>query len=157
MVYFLVQYKGYKLYRAWYKVEKNSKATRNAASILARRDIEWYKNNFGEDLREMHRLHGLDEERLALETDKRLKAMVTKSMTVTKVIREPHPKDARKKITKYVDVKELRDYEDNATRMKGTELLADVLNARHIKDEEGAPSMIILRVPLFQKPKGAFT
>ncbi len=60
---------------------------------------------------EILRLHGLDDFRLAEEIDKRLKATVVKH---------------------YLDEK-LGDFADNATRMKATELLAEMLGRRKMQ------------------------
>ncbi len=94
---YLDDFNATRSYRSIYPRTKKA-AAKSSGSRLLKRIIEKV------DWREILRLYGLDDFRLAREIDNRLKA----------------------KVTKFHGAKNLGDFEDNATRMKATVLLAEI-------------------------------
>ena len=95
----------------------------------------WYEQNAPADMLETLQMHGMGKDRLADEADQRLKAMTLKEVVET-VVKKDKLKDGRSKTVVYVNRKTV-DVEDNSTRMRATELLADMLGARRRADDEG--------------------
>jgi hypothetical protein len=118
--------------RAYFRVFPDRKAKERSAGEIAKRLIERYKTQYAEDLQEMLRLHGLNEERLVVEMDQRLKSNTLHDIVLSKIV-QIKTKDGRKK-PYVVTVRNTEQIEDNSTRMRATELLADVHGARKLSE-----------------------
>jgi hypothetical protein len=112
--------------QAYRKVFPHRKQRLSTASTQGKLLIKRYIRDHAEELDKMMRIHGLGKERLPVEMVKRFKAKTLREFVTTEVIR-PRGKDQRA----YALIKRNTvRVEDNATRMRATELLADVHGAR---------------------------
>ena len=116
--------------RAYRKVFPHRKALPRVASTQARLLIERYMREHSEDLKEMFLLHGLGEDRLAVEVDQRLRANTLREIVKSEVIRPRSSKGKPAQRPYVLTTRYTEEVEDNATRMRATELLADVHGAR---------------------------
>ena len=117
--------------RAYFKVFPERKAKEKSGGEIAKRLIDRYKTQYAEDLAEMLRLHGLTEERLAVELGLRLKANTLREIVKSKIVKPKAEKQGMPAKPPFVlTTRDTEEVEDNATRMRATELLADVHGAR---------------------------
>jgi hypothetical protein len=117
--------------RAYLRVFPERRATKKSAGEIAKRLVDRYKTQYAEDLVEMLRLHGLTEERLAAEMNLRLKANTLREIVKSKIITpKPIKEGLPGKAPFVLTIRDTEEVEDNATRMRATELLADVHGAR---------------------------
>lgn len=129
----LHEIKGVKYNRAYFKVFPDSRALRKSATDIAKRMIERYLRDHAEDLREMLLLHGLGEDRLGAEMDQRLKANTLREIVKSKIVTPKPAKEGLPGKPPFVlTIRDTIEVEDNATRMRATELLADVHGARKV-------------------------
>jgi hypothetical protein len=119
--------------RAYFKVFPERRATEKSGGEIAKRLIDRYKTQYIEELAEMLRLHGLTEERLAVELDLRLKANTLREIVKSKIVKPKAEKKGMPAKPPFVlTTRDTEEVEDNATRMRATELLADVHGARKV-------------------------
>ena len=117
--------------RAYFKVFPERKAKEKSGGEIAKRLVDRYKAQYAEDLAEMLRLHGLTEERLAVELGLRLKANTLREIVKSKIVKPKAEKQGMPAKPPFVlTTRDTEEVEDNATRMRATELLADVHGAR---------------------------
>jgi hypothetical protein len=118
---------------AYFKVwpEKRRTMKTATASRLAMREIAYAKSK-GADTKvvEAFIAGGQSAVRLAVENEKRLNANTLKEIVKSEVIRPRSRKGAPAKMPYVLTQRETIEVEDNATRMRATELLADVHGAR---------------------------
>ncbi len=124
----LHELEGLSYQRAYRKVWPERKATPKSAAELGRRLIGRYMREHGRELQEMLMLHGLGEDRFAKELDQRYKAKTLHEI-VRSEAKKVKLKDGRESY-KVLTLRNTIEVEDNATRMRATELHADVLGAR---------------------------
>jgi len=118
---------------AYFKVwpEKRKTMKTATASRMAMREIAYAKSQ-GADTKvvEAFIAGGQSAVRLAVENEKRLNANTLKEIVKSEVIRPRSRKGAPAKMPYVLTQRETIEVEDNATRMRATELLADVHGAR---------------------------
>ena len=118
--------------RAYRKVFPHRKGRLRTASTQAKLLIERYMREHSEDLKEMFLLHGLGEDRLAVEVDQRLRANTLREIVKSEVIRPRSSKGKPAQRPYVLTTRDTEEVEDNTTRMRATELLADVHGARKV-------------------------
>ena len=120
---------------AYFKVwpEKRRTMKTATASRMAMREIAYAKSK-GADTKvvEAFIAGGQSAVRLAVENEKRLNANTLKEIVKSEVIRPRSRKGAAAKMPYVLTQRETIEVEDNATRMRATELLADVHGARKV-------------------------
>ncbi len=124
----LVRVQGMGYARAYRKVFPERKQCLSTASTQARLLVERYMREHGRELQEMLIVHGLGEDRFAKELDKRYQAKTLHEF-VRSEAKKVKLKDGRESY-KLLTLRNTIEVEDNATRMRATELHADVLGAR---------------------------
>ena len=154
LVVYYYRLEGLPLYQAWKKANPGTKASKKNSSQLARRDVDWYMAEFGQDVKEMLRVHGFTEEYLGRRTFELAEHKVEKVVTETKKIRV---KGVGGYTERHIDIKRLKEYDEFTTQLRALELGADLLGARQ-KEEKGSdlPAMIIVKVPIIKKKPGGF-
>ena len=111
--------------------EKRKRMTAAVATRLAVREIAYAKEHGAEDdVLQAYKARGLDAVRLAAEHELRLRANTLKEVVKSEVIRPRSKKGKPGKRAYVLTQRETIEVEDNATRMRATELLADVHSAR---------------------------
>jgi hypothetical protein len=120
---------------AYFKVwpEKRRTMKTATASRLAMREIAYAKSQgFDRDVIAAYIANGLTAPRLALENEKRLNANTLKDIVKSEIIRPRGIKGMLAKEPFVLTMRQTIEVEDNSTRMRATELLADVHGARKI-------------------------
>lgn len=126
---------------AYFKVwpEKRKTMKTSTASRLAMREIAYARSQgIDRDVIAAYIANGLTAPRLALENEKRLNAMTLKEVVDSEVIRPRGIKGYPAKPPFVLTLRKTIEVEDNTTRMRGTELLADVHGARKIQESGGS-------------------
>lgn len=147
-VYYAYEFLGMSFAKAYDYAKPKNKAKQRSRTQLGKRLHDWYAENAPEDMLETLKLHGLDRDRLAQETNKRLDSMTLKNV---KQLVEPKGKQQFKPFVAEITI----DCEDNTTRMRATELLADMLGARIKKEEDNRVQVVILNPAPIEKPPGS--
>jgi hypothetical protein len=124
----LVRVEGMSYAKAYRKVFPHRQQRLKNASTQAHLLVDRFMREHARDLQEMLIMHGLGEDRFAQELDKRYKAK-TLDEVVKSEAKKVRLKDGRESY-KVITLRETIEVEDNATRMRATELHADVLGAR---------------------------
>lgn len=134
---------------AFSRARPYSKATRASKGVLGRRIYDWYVENCKEDMAEALAVYGLDKYRLAEEVEKGLNANTHKDFIETEIIEEGKTKRA-------LTIRETRPVEDNGTRQRARELLADLHGVRRPDTQEDrSVQVLIVNANLPVKPKGS--
>jgi hypothetical protein len=121
--------------QAYRKVFPHRRQQLRTASTQGKLLIQRYIREHADDLHEMMRIHGLGKDRLPVEMVKRLKAKTLRETVTTEVIK---PSGKGQRAYALVTRNTVR-VEDNSTRMRATELLADVHGARKLSENDGGP------------------
>ena len=124
----LVLQEGMSYARAYWKVFPHRRPLMANASTQGHLLVERYMRDHGRELQEMLIAHGMGEDRLVKEMDKRYKAKTLHEIVKSEA-KKVKLKDGRESY-KVVTLRNTVEVEDNATRMRATELHADVLGAR---------------------------
>ncbi len=124
----LVRVEGMSYARAYRKVFPHRQQQLRNASTQAHLLVDRFMRDHGRDLQEMLIAHGLGEDRFAKELDKRYQAKTLHEF-VRSEAKKVKLKDGRESY-KLLTLRNTIEVEDNATRMRATELHADVLGAR---------------------------
>jgi hypothetical protein len=124
----LVRVGGMSYAGAYRRVFPERKQLLSTASTQARLLVERFMRDHGRDLQEMLIANGLGEDRFAKELDKRYQAKTLHEI-VTSEAKKVRLKDGRESY-KVLTIRNTVEVEDNTTRMRATELHADVLGAR---------------------------
>lgn len=143
-LYYLVRFEGMKYGDAYRLSHPNNKAQPASQRWQGKYIYDWYEMNFPEEIKEAQRMFGLDTYRLAKEVNDRLNATTLKN--VKRVIKD---KKGHEQV-----VEETIEVEDNATRMRATELLKDWI----IGKEEKGPAIgvvVLIPDPRVEKPVGS--
>lgn len=109
---------------------KRGRIKQSTATRLAIREIAYVEEHHADDIKAMMQAHGLDAARLAVEMDSRLQAMTLREIVKSRLMKRKN-KDGRYRNVVLI-TRDTEKVEDNTTRMRATELLADVLGARKL-------------------------
>jgi hypothetical protein len=126
----LCRIEGMPYHKAYRKIFPHRQQRLRTASTQAHLLVERYIRDHADDLREMLLVHGLNKERFASELDQRLKANTLREVVKSEVVKVKS-KDGRTRPV-VVTTRDTEEVEDNSTRMRATELLADVHGARKV-------------------------
>ena len=140
---------------AYLRAKPRTRASRHSMTALGKQLCDWYEQNAPADMLETLQMHGMGKDRLAEETEKRLTSETLKEVVET-VVKKASKKEGNAKPVVYT-IRKTIAVEDNATRMRATELLADMLGARKRPDEATGPQqqVIVMTAVISTKPPGS--
>ena len=140
-VYYMIRFQGISFAAAWRTCNPSTTASGQQCSSLGRRDYNWYAGHFQDDIAAAKRANDIDSHRILRKLSEKLDAR-----------RPVLVGGCAKKNAKGEPI----EVEDNGTQLRALALAVDICGLRKQEATDQLPTMIIVKVPIINKPPGGF-